>query len=538
MTIRTTVLLSIIVLLGVTLRFWGITYDLPNDYQFDENYIMDGAVAVADGKLRHGAILYGSLPLYTVGTAVRFVSLVLPQLHIGYPTYTQSYQQNQTVFNLIGRFMNGAYGTIEIIILFWLACIVFGKNIGLMSAFFLSVSKLTIEFAHVIKPDIALSTTMLLTVTIAIIAYRKNSIPLFMFSALLTGISGGQKFPGLLTLFFVLSLFFIQSFYYKKTFIHTLAFVFTLIFVSGIGYVLSYPFIFKDLHLLAQEWRLESGTMRFWDKPPYVNIGYLHRLVQAASWLRTGTGTFYFYFSILGIILMIKQKNVIPILLGLFGVLFFFMNAFPIKQGLGRYIPLVPYICLSASYALNRWMKNFSRMTHPKRFRVLGLMLLMFISSAAPFMKSFFLVNAYASTDTRNLAYVWISRQYLDEVSILRDPSTINQADVTINLADPHYSHQRERLTHKQSLQSLGHFRYAVISDEWVQWYYQWEQYQPELHRQADVFRYIESKTKKIAEFVPRLTNIEEEDLEFLLHTPRWTFDQIRGPKITIYKLQ
>lgn len=536
---RYTLLLIVIILLGATLRFWGLGYDLPNVYNLDEPHIVNKAVAVINGNLHLGEILRGSLPIYIPAITSRFISFFLPAVKGGFLTITEGYIHNKTAIFIIARSVSAFYGTIEIIVLYWLAWILFGKNIALLSTLFLSISPLAIQFAHVVSPDTGLSATMLLTITVAVIAHRRHSVPLFIFASLLAGFSASQKVPGIFTLIFVLAVYIIEANNAKRALSRTLRNSMLILLSFVLTFIISNPYLFKNFDILVSEWRFETSNIRYWNRPSYVDFGVLYRMKESAWWLRSGTGTFFYYFNIFGLLFAIKRKNTLMRVIGLFTILFFLVNTVPVKINEGRFLPLVPYVSLFAASAFER-LTQFLYIDNKrlKPTRNLGILILVLCMSLVPFVKSFFLVRAYGSTDTRNLELDWVASHGLNEWSVLRDPFTMDESNFTNDPAHDLYSPEKDRMIHKQTITSLQNYSYAIVNDEFAQWYYLWERYQPELHKIADVYRYLDDHTNKIAEFMPRMTNINEEDVDFLLHADRWIFHQMRGPKITIYKLQ
>lgn len=530
--------LLLIGMIGSFFRFWGLSYDLPNVYTQDESRIMDKAVEVADGNMRHGLILFGSLPVYTVGAAIRITALFVPRIKAGFPTFVESAQHNMTYFYVIGRSVSALYGLIEIFFLYWLGVIFFGRNAALLSTLFLAISRISIEYAHYVTPDTALSATMLLSIVVASIAYRKQNAVLFVLSGMLSGLSAAQKFPGILTLSYTFMLLFLvdnsRLFTWKKKSIYACLIIGACI----ASYIASYPYILTDFRLFIEQWRWMSGTMRYWDRPPYYDFGVTERIRTSILWLHLGIGTFIFYLSVVGLIASLRVSSILPRTLSFFILLFFLFNTFPVKQATERYLPLIPYLSLYASWTTNyvssRFFPKNKRLEHT---HLLWTAFTILFISIAPLLKSFFLVASFSYPDTRDLLRQWLTDHRLNEQEIVRDPWTGDESMFTSDPANPNYSHQLDRMTHKQTVSSLKNFQYAIVSDEFAQWYYYWERFYPQLHTVTDVFRSIETDAEKITEFKPRITNIDREDLDFLLDYKNWKFDQIRGTRIVVYEL-
>lgn len=531
---RHTLLLIVILMLGATLRFWGLGYDLPNVYTIDEPLIMNKAIRVADGYLRHGTILRGSLPHYIIGGAIKVASLMFPNIKGDYQTLTDSYMHDKTIFYMIGRTVNALLGVTEILLLFFLASLSFDVSVALLASFFLSISPLAINSAHAISPDTGLSSSMLLTISIGILASKRRSNELFLLAGFLSGLSAGQKFPGIVSLLFVILLFYLKEQSGKRRASDRVFYIVLIILFSIIAYTLSYPFIFGEFSKFIAEWRFENSSVLLWNRPAHYDFGILWRIQQSLLWLRMWGGTFIFYLSAAGITYAFKKRQPIVGALSGFSLLFFLINAVPVKMHEFRYIPLIPYMCLFAALVCE-YLRSRLFISLP---RLYGTLMLVTFVSIAPFIKSVFLARSYASPSIQSLELSCVTSNNIDESMILRDPYTSDMSDFTLDWITRHYSPIGERYIHTTPMTDIHKYTYAIVNDEFAKWYYFWEQYQPELHKIADAYRYLNDHTNKIVELMPKITNINEEDLDFLLHADRWIFDQVRGPKITIYKLQ
>lgn len=531
---RNRLLLIVIMMLGTTLRFWGITHDLPNVYNLDEPAIMNRAIKVADGNLRHGVILRGSLPYYAIGAAIKLYSFVDPKVIQNHQTLSESYAQNKTVFYSIGRSIVALYGVIEIALLYLLTSLLFNRSVALLSSFFLSITPLSVSTAHIVNPNTGLSATLLFTLYICALAYKFNKQTLFLFAGFLAGLSAGQKFPGVLSLPIVI-IFFVFSHKDRGSKPYDILFSLLLIVsMSFIGYFLSYPFIISDYRNFVGEWQHENSAFKYWDRPPHIDFGILNRLRESTRWIRIWIGTFSFYASIVGFFMVIRRKNVGGIIISLFVLLFFLANAIPIQIHEYRFVPLVPYVSMFSAYACIYMYRSIRN----KISAMYCILMLILLISFVPLVKSLFIANSYASLSTRTLAQTWSAQQQLDQSAIIRDPFTTDVSDFTIDWVANSHSPVSDLYIHKQSVESVKKYQYAIVDDDFAQWYFIWERSVPSLKPITSVYRYLDQYVKKEAVFMARETAIDQDDFDFLLNLNRVIFQQTRGPTITIYKLQ
>lgn len=533
-----TMIFFLILLTGAAFRFWGISYDLPHVFTNDESLIMNAAVAVADGNLRHGQILRGAVPIYIIGGAIRISSIFYPSLRKGQHLFQEAYQQDRTSFYIIARTVGVLYSILEIVLVYMLATIVYDWKVGMLSSFFLSIAPLAVNAAHEVIPDTAVSATMMVTILLAVIAYRTEKRAIFVLAAISSGIAAAQKFPGVLTLPLVCFWYLMLDHNVKSHLLHTLIFIAVLVGSAVLVYALSYPYILQDFHIWISEVRFENSVGRSWDKPPYIDYGLIYQIKQSAGWLRLGTGTFIFYASIIGFLHAFKRKHIALIMIGTFAMIFLLVNDTVIKIQEYRLTPLISIVSMFAAYAVTQIHNYFlpsNKRSWCKTYSMVGLILLV---SLAPFMKSVFSAHAYASPDTRTQTITWVQSQHINDLETVRDLYTDDESIYyEYNKSYP-LRHVKDRLLHKQTIATLHQFRYAIVNDRVVQTYFSWEKYYPSVRPVLDVYRYLEEKTTKIAEFLPQKTAIQEEDLDFLLNANRWTFHQIRGPRIMVYKLR
>ncbi|EKD90096.1 MAG: glycosyl transferase family 39, partial [uncultured bacterium] len=238
--------LILIIIFACILRFYGISFDLPYVFNVDEPYIMDKAVEVADGNLRHGIIIRGSLPYYLTGGIIKLATILNPSILKSQKTITQAYKLNKTPFYIIGRSISATYSILEIILVFFLGKLLFNSSVGLIGAFLAAISILSINFSHQVTPDTALSFSILLTLYMGILANKRNSYKLFIVSGLLVGFSASQKLTGILAWPIICLYLFNAKLFRSVSLPKKILFIFGITITPLISFFLSYPYIFQD----------------------------------------------------------------------------------------------------------------------------------------------------------------------------------------------------------------------------------------------------------------------------------------------------
>lgn len=509
-------LLLIIIFAGI-FRFYGINYDLPYVFNVDEPYIMDKTVEVADGNLRHGVVIRGSLPYYVNGLAIKLVTIINPSLLKGQKTIRDAYKIDKIPFYIIGRTISSFYSIAEIIVLFFIGKLIFNSSIALLAAFFTSISNLSINYAHQITPDTALSATILATLYFAVKASLRNNYRLFFISAFFVGIATAQKLTGILLLPIFFILFISSKLFRKLTLYSKILSLLSFIVCIFFAYFLSYPYLFQDINKIIYEWQWENQNTIWWNQLIINNIGILGRIGEYFYWLRTGTGSFLFYLSIVGIIISFLQKQFILTLLSLFMMIFLIGISIPIPYYDRWVIPLIPFMSLFTAKLFFELLLKFQKRNSPLFFYILLILI-----SIPPLLRSIFFTLTFASSDTRILEANWVQENNIMESDILRDLYT----SVTIP--------KEGKMLTRISESDLRNYRYFIASSYFYPRFFS----RPNLSSEkAEKYIYIFRNFQKIAEFLPQKISIHLDDFDLIFSSRDWNLYQIRGPRIMIYKL-
>lgn len=409
-------LLSIIIIFASIFRYYGIANNLPYAIDIDEPLIMDKAVEVADGKLDHGVILRGSLPIYVNGFGIKLLTLLNPAVLKGHKSITDAYKIDFTYFYLIGRYISAFYAVLEILILFFLGRLLFGITVGLLASFFLSISSLSIQYSHLITPDTALSATLLLSVLITILAFYRNSHKLFLLSAFISGITLAQKFTAIIYLPIFLMLLISSRLFKGYNLDYKVLLLAKTLLLIFFAYRLSYPY-FYSFDSVIEQYLFEFRTTNFEDL--VINdIGLIGRIREYIfRYLHFGTGSFILLFSSFGIILSILKKSINTIFLSLFLLIFLIEISLPLSHHDRWVLPLTSFISLYAAYSFFELTK---RIQNQLTRLILQSTLLTFIS-LSPLMRSVILTQSFKSPDTRIFEVEWTKKNNIDESKILRD---------------------------------------------------------------------------------------------------------------------
>lgn len=179
--------LSLVVLLGLMLRGYGLNFGLPANFHPDEvpkvNAIMR---MVAQGNLDPGYFLHPSLLLYCTYGMTKLL------LAFGYDATFR-----ETAF-FAGRVVSLTAGVASIPLLYAIGSLLFKRVVGLSGALLLAVFPLHVTCSRYLKEDALLTFWILTTVLCVVCAVRKERPWLLIFSGLAAGITAGTKYSGML----------------------------------------------------------------------------------------------------------------------------------------------------------------------------------------------------------------------------------------------------------------------------------------------------------------------------------------------------
>lgn len=190
------VLLFIILLLGIFLRFWGIQWGLPYEYQSEEYKIIKYALKMGSGDLNPHFFEYPSLYLYFMLFLDGLYFLIGRGLGIFKNThdFALSFVKDPTVFYLMGRISEAICGTLIIFLVYKIGKKLFSEEVGLYSAAIVCGLPHYVYTSHIIKGNMGAITLLmiffLMTLRIVEIGDKRS----YILSAMFLGLAASTKY--------------------------------------------------------------------------------------------------------------------------------------------------------------------------------------------------------------------------------------------------------------------------------------------------------------------------------------------------------
>jgi hypothetical protein len=395
-----------IVIAAFFLRISGIAFGLPSIFHQDEPIVVNHAVAYGSGDLNPHFFKIPPLLSYLLflgyGFWYGFLSIFFGLSKDG---FLAGYLKDPTVFYLIGRVLFGAVlGTGSVYLLYRMGRRLAGEATGLLAAGFLALCFIHVRDSHYIYVDIPMIFFILLAVHCAMNYSAKGSLKSLRFSAVALGVATAFKYiaaPFLLPI--LLTLLSRPGFSFEKKLRGSEALRAGLIVL--VVYAALNPFGFVDFRFFAGEIFHQAGVeapMPFWHHLRYSLFegfgvwatlgGLAGALVLSAekkAWAWLGFCPFFYY----GVITLFSQPY-------------------------ERYaMPIVPFLCLTLAYLLNRLAECFRPLGSRRWFCVAGFL----IFSTPTLLKSVELDRMLAKEDTRTLAKRWILENIEARTTVLVD---------------------------------------------------------------------------------------------------------------------
>jgi uncharacterized membrane protein len=168
----------------LVLRLLGIDFGLPLQLHPDEWSQVDIARGMLAGDLNPHFFRYSSLTIYqlfALDGALEFVNAFA--------------RLETSTYFLTARIVSALYGTVTILIVWWLGRLVWSRAVGLGAALLLALAPEAVRQAHYATVDTALVFWMTLALTLGIWAFQKPTRS-FLPAAVAAGLAIGTKYTG------------------------------------------------------------------------------------------------------------------------------------------------------------------------------------------------------------------------------------------------------------------------------------------------------------------------------------------------------
>jgi len=412
-----------ILLLALVLRLWGIGFGLPYTYHFDEPAYVSSALNLGAGIIGKQPnptgfpnILFGEYGLYFV--IGRVVGIFHSVAH-----FEQMYRQDPSVFLLLARITSATFGSLTVVVVYYLGKLVANQRIGLLAGLFQAVAFLHVRDSHYGVPDILMSFWVILTTLLCVLAIKKKSPRFQYLSGLTAGLSITTKWSAWpIGISLACTLLFLCSDMKPRSIEN----VFKVILRVGCGLfcgiliggfqLLARPVVYWN-YALQELYAGSAGGFGVWliDTVP----GWLFYFKT----LDYGLGNVLFGLSLLGTVglgyVVLRRRDFTEGIILLFP-LFYFGSMGSTRHYFARYaLPLIPFLVIFAAMTLS-WITDHIQQ-RSRAWATLVLLLLLSLTIVQPMLYDLRHDTLLTRMDIRTLAKQWIENNISENAKIAVD---------------------------------------------------------------------------------------------------------------------
>jgi len=408
---RESILIGIILLTALSVRLWGVNYDLPYIYHPDEpGYIAISQNIFKTGDLNPHFFNYPSLffyinalayiPYYLLGKLIGVFHTpndILPPISLTMGV-TQA-QMPTTV--LLGRIVTISFGVGTVGLAYFVGKQITGRTaVGVLASLMVAIAPTNVWHSRLITPDTFVTFFSLASFLASILVYQQGKTWQYVVAGICVGLTASSKYNGGLI---VLPLLLASFLHYGKA-----AFkqpkLYLALLLCGVGFLATTPYaildsakFLKDLRFEAQHYSTGHAGMEGNSLEWYLN--YMWN-TSGGLYLFAALGILY------GSILRPKETS----LLSIFPLAYFvFISSFVVRND-RTFLPLTPFLFLLAAWFLIDLFDKLRKM-QAKSMRRLFLTVLASITIiilALPVSKTIADTQRLMTVNSRETARIWI----------------------------------------------------------------------------------------------------------------------------------
>ncbi len=213
----------LIILLGLALRLYGITWGLPNTYHAysyhpDEARLLIYMANINPVKLDFNPddFAYPTLHVFILGAAIKLVSFtglfnLVPDMF-----YYANHPDDFAMIFLVGRIITLLMSLGSIWLIYKIGEKLYNKKIGLIASFILTIIPIHVIDSHYMTLDIPMLFWMLATMISSVYILKNGKTKYYIISGICLGFATATKYPALVALLSIISAHIMRN--YKSKF--------------------------------------------------------------------------------------------------------------------------------------------------------------------------------------------------------------------------------------------------------------------------------------------------------------------------------
>lgn len=399
--------LAAIVLVALGLRLWGIGFGLPFEFHVDEVQYVRQAATMGENGLR--PVWWNNPPLLKYILLAEYGLMYLVGKVFGLYTSVGDFGLentfNPTNLYLIGRATSALFGTLTVLVVYWLGRAAYSKTVGLLAATFLAVAFLHVRDSHYAVNDVAATFFVTLALLGAVMTIKSDSLKWYILSGIAVGLGFATKYSAaIVVLPIAIAHFTAPSINFRDLRSLNLRPLVLFIAICILVAVLASPFFILDFQRVISDINsslFQAGQTGFdgWEIDPDGSFLYY---VKTLIW---GLGIGLFVASLAGVLFaVIRHKRADLILVSLPTT--FLLIAGVQEMYFARFIlPILPALLVLAGLVTAVLAAQVTKNQRYARLVLASIALIFLIQPLATSVRHDYLLTL---TDTRALSKTWI----------------------------------------------------------------------------------------------------------------------------------
>lgn len=408
---RESILIGIILLAALSLRLWGVNYDLPYIYHSDEPfYIVISQNIFKTGDLNPHFFNYPSLffyinalayiPYYLLGKLIGIFHTpddILPPISLALGV-TQA-QIPTTV--LLGRIVTISFGVGTVGLTYLVGKQITGRTaIGMLASLMVAIAPPNVWHSRLITPDTFVTFFSLASFLASILVYQKGKTWQYVIAGICVGLTASSKYNGGLI---ILPLLLAHFHHYGKTAFKQPKIYLALLF-CGVGFLATTPYAILDSANFLRDLTYEFH---------HYSTGHAGTEGNSLQWYLNymwNTGGGLYLFAVLGIlcgsILHPKETS----LLSIFPLVYLaFISSFVVRND-RTFLPVTPFLFVLAAWFLIVLFDKIRKLQMISLHRLFLTILtsLAIAILALPISKTIADTRRLTTVNSRETARIWI----------------------------------------------------------------------------------------------------------------------------------
>lgn len=422
-------------------RLWGITFGLPHvRARPDELFVIGAAIGMHGGDANPRFFDYPGLYLYLVaGLYAIFYGIGrITGQFASAEGFVANFREAWAPYFLIPRLTAALLGTATVAVVYGIGATLLTRTAGLVSALFLALAFLHVRDSHYATTDVPMTFFVMGAVLAAARVQRDRRASDAWLAGILAGCATSTKYNAVFVTLALAAVEALHAWELRRDWRRSLRETHILRMAAGciLIFAATNPYLFLDF---STAWTQLSGLAMQNEAgmtpPELLGRGWTYHLPNS---LRHGLGLPLLGAALAGFTWMAVRKPGTALVLGVFPVAYYAVVGMGHNVFVRYMVPVVPFLCLFAAYAVTELARLLSRASSAGREPLIAgaLSLAIVAPTAASSIQFDYLL---AQDDNRNVAARWVQQQVPPGSSIYTAGNLYGHLQLEVRGKPPNY---------------------------------------------------------------------------------------------------